>query len=109
MKIEKIAFCTTDWTGITPTEHPGTSGRAYWRTFEAGNVRVRRVDYSPDYAADHWCRRGHVLFVLEGELLTELEDGRTFTLLPGMSYQVAEGAEAHRSSTRLGAKLLIVD
>jgi hypothetical protein len=67
------------------------------------------VEYSPGYAADHWCRRGHVLLVLEGELVTELEDGNRFTLTKGMTYQVAEGAEAHRSSTRTGAALFIVD
>ncbi len=74
-----------------------------------GGIRVRRVDYSPGYRADHWCSKGHILFCLEGELHTELQDGRTFTLVPGMSYQVADNAEAHRSSTALGARLFIVD
>jgi quercetin dioxygenase-like cupin family protein len=67
------------------------------------------VDYSPGYLADHWCSKGHILLLLEGQLETELEDGRTFTLTPGMSYQVADQAEAHRSSTSSGAKLFIVD
>ena len=109
MKIQDIAFCTTDWSKIEAVEHPGISGKAYWRTLEAGNVRVRMVEYTPGYIADHWCKRGHVLLVLEGELTTELEDGRTFILRPGTSYQVADGAEAHRSSTDAGAKLFIVD
>jgi hypothetical protein len=82
---------------------------AYWRTLEVGNIRVRMVEYSPSYFADHWCSRGHVLLVLEGELVTELQDGRTFTLLPGMSYQVADDAEPHRSHTTTGARLFIVD
>ena len=67
------------------------------------------VDYSPGYLADHWCSKGHILLCLEGELHTELEDGRTFLLRPGMSYQVADGAEPHRSCTATGAKLFIVD
>ena len=67
------------------------------------------MDYSPGYRADHWCAKGHILFCLEGELQTELQDGRTFTLRPGMSYQVADNAEAHRSSTAIGARLFIVD
>jgi quercetin dioxygenase-like cupin family protein len=67
------------------------------------------VEYSPGYLADHWCLKGHILLVLEGELETELEDGRKFVLKPGMSYQVADGAEPHRSSTRTGATLFIVD
>jgi quercetin dioxygenase-like cupin family protein len=74
-----------------------------------GNIRVRMVEYSPGYEADHWCAKGHILLCLEGELHTELGDGRWFTLRPGMSYQVADGAEPHRSSTRTGAKLFIVD
>ena len=68
------------------------------------------VDYSPGYVADHWCDRGHVLLVLEGELETELKDGRTFRLTPGVSYQVSDfGDAAHRSSTRTGCRLFIVD
>ncbi len=82
---------------------------ALWRTIEAGNIRVRLVEYTAGYEADHWCRRGHVLLVLEGELVTELEDGTTVTLTPGMSYQVADDAAAHRSRTRTGAKLFVVD
>ena len=86
---------------------------ALWRTRHfgpAGNrIRVRMVEYSAGYLADHWCQKGHVLLCLEGRLDTELADGRRFTLLPGMSYQVADGAEAHRSSTATGARLFIVD
>jgi quercetin dioxygenase-like cupin family protein len=109
VKLEGIAFQTTDWAGIAATRHPGETGAATWRTLEAGGVRVRMVEYSPGYRADHWCRKGHVLLVLEGELETELQDGRRFLLRPGMSYQVADGHEAHRSSTRTGARLFIVD
>lgn len=82
---------------------------AYWRTQQFGEIRVRMVEYTPGYLADHWCVKGHILFCLAGQLDTELADGRVFTLLPGMSYQVADQAEPHRSSTKLGAKLFIVD
>lgn len=109
MQIQDVPFCITDWDKIEPTEHAGVTGKAYWRTLEVGNIRVRMVEYTAGYVADHWCERGHVLLVLEGELATELEDGRKFTLRPGTSYQVANGAEAHRSSTETGAKLFIVD
>ncbi len=109
MKIMDVPFNTIKWDEIQPTEHPGTTGTAYWRTFEMGNIRVRMVEYSAGYLADHWCQRGHVLLVLEGELVTELEDGRKFVLTPGMSYQVADGASSHRSVTKEGAKLFIVD
>ena len=92
------------------TVHPGETGEARWRSFEIGDLRVRMVEYSSGYLADHWCDRGHVLLVLEGELDTELRDGRKFTLKPGMSYQVSDfGDAAHRSFTSTGVKLFIVD
>ena len=109
MQIRDIPFGTIDWASVPRTEHRGEAGVAYWRTQTFGDVRVRMVEYTPGYVADHWCEKGHVLLCLEGELRTELEDGRVFTLTPGMSYQVADGAEAHRSTTHVGAKLFIVD
>lgn len=109
MKIEGVPFRVPDWEQIEPVEHAGETGTATWRTIETGNIRVRKVDYSPGYRADHWCERGHVLLVLDGELVTELKDGRTFVMTAGMNYQVADGAEPHRSSTTTGASLFIVD
>jgi quercetin dioxygenase-like cupin family protein len=110
MQIPEIPFQTTDWSTVEPTAHEGEEGVAHWRTQKFADIRVRIVDFSPGYLADHWCDLGHVLYVLEGELDTELRDGRTFKLLPGMSYQVSnEGDAPHRSSTRTGAKLFIVD
>ena len=110
MKLPELAFTTTDWSAVPPTEHPGETGMALWRTFSAGDLRVRMVEYTPGYLADHWCDRGHVLLVLDGELETELRDGRTFKLTAGMSYQVSDfGDAAHRSSTRAGCRLFIVD
>jgi len=105
-----LPFTVTEWSAVEPTRHPGESGHALWRTLQIGDLRVRSVEYSPGYLADHWCDRGHVLYVLEGELQTELKDGRRFTLMPGMSDQVSDFGDApHRSSTATGAKLFIVD
>jgi len=109
MDFGSLPFMTTQWSSIPVTEHAGAPGAARWRTLQAGQVRVRMVEYSPGYVADHWCRRGHVLLVLEGALTTELEDGRTYTLTPGMSYEVGNDAEPHRSRTETGARLFIVD
>ena len=109
MKMDAIAFGATDWSTIPRTEHRGETGVAYWRTASFGDIRVRMVEYSPGYRADHWCTKGHILLCLSGELETELQDGRKFSLTPGMSYQVADGAEPHRSRTDVGAKLFIVD
>jgi quercetin dioxygenase-like cupin family protein len=109
MNLPALFFATTDWSTIEPTEHPGERGIAYWRTQNFNNVRVRTVEYTPGYLADHWCSKGHILLVLEGQLETELADGRRFILNPGVSYQVGDNAEPHRSSTSSGAKLFIVD
>ena len=102
-------FGTTDWSALERTEYKGETGAAYWRTQQFGNIRVRMVEYKPGYLADHWCDKGHIIFCTEGELTTELEDGRKFTLKPGMSYQVADNTDAHRSFTSVGAMLFIVD
>ncbi|MEO8027034.1 MAG: DHCW motif cupin fold protein [Bryobacteraceae bacterium] len=109
MTLNSIPFSTTYWDQIPPTTHPGETGVATWRTQTFGDVRVRMVDYSPGYLADHWCAKGHVTLCLEGELITELADGRTFTLAPGISYQVGDGDAPHRSRTSTGARLFIVD
>jgi len=109
MQMSDIPFSTIEWSKVEPTEHKGERGLAYWRTRTFGGIRVRMVEYTPGYLADHWCTKGHILLCLEGELHTELADGRTFTLTPGVTYQVADSAEPHRSHTSTGAKLFIVD
>ena len=110
MKISDIPFGTTDWASVEPTHHRGERGSATWRTRHFGDIRVRMVDYTADYLADHWCEKGHILLCLAGRLTTELDDGRTFVLTPGMSYQVADRAEAHRSMAGPeGAQLFVVD
>lgn len=109
MQMNEIPFGTTDWANVERTEHSALVGKAFWRTRQFGAVRVRMVEYTPGYVSDHWCSKGHILLCLEGELQTELEDGSVHVLLPGMSYQVADGAEAHRSIAPSGAKLFIVD
>jgi len=109
MQITNTPFGIINWSEIEETEHKGETGVSYWKTQKFGDIRVRMVEYSPGYLADHWCSKGHILLCLEGELHTELKDGRKFILKPGMSYQVADNAEPHRSSTEIGARLFIVD
>jgi hypothetical protein len=109
VELSGIPFGITDWSLVEQTQHQGEGGLAIWRTQLFGSIRVRMVEYTPGYLADHWCAKGHILLCLEGELRTELEDGRSFVLGPGMSYQVADHAESHRSYTAVGAKLFIVD
>jgi len=109
MQLNDIPFGVTDWSTIERTEYPGETGIAYWRTCNFGQIRVRMVEYTPDYRADHWCSKGHILLCLAGELHTELADGRIIILTPGMSYQVADNDTPHRSITAVGATLFIVD
>lgn len=110
MQLPPLPFTVTDWATLPVTRHPGASGHALWRTLHIGDIRIRMVEYSPAYLADHWCERGHILLVREGELVTELRDGRCFTLTAGMSYQVSDSdVTAHRSASGPGASLFIVD
>ena len=110
MKIPTLPFTVTDWSQVEPTTHPGETGTAIWRTLTIGDIRIRQVEYTPGYLADHWCDRGHILYVLEGEIISQLKDGRSFTLSAGMSYQVSDhGDAAHRSWAPKGARLFIVD
>ena len=109
MTIPAFPFQTFNWSSIPKTEHKGETGIAYWQTQMLNNIRVRLVEYSPGYKADHWCKKGHVLYCFDGEMQTELEDGRIMPLTQGMCYMVGDDNEAHRSSTQTGCKLFIVD
>ena len=109
MLVTNLPFGVTNWAEVVGEEHRGTTGVATWCTRRFGPVRMRMVDYRSDYLADHWCQKGHFPLVTAGELATELADGRVFTLMPGMSYQVADSAEAHRSRSVGGTKLFIID
>jgi hypothetical protein len=104
-----IPFHTTDWEQIPATEHRGETGVATWRTISYNDLRIRVVDYSPGYLADHWCSVGHIIFCLNGSMTTELKDGRTFELKAGMTYEVSDDMSSHRSYSKDGAKLFIVD
>jgi hypothetical protein len=109
MKMPPSAMSITDWEHVPPTQHAGDSGHATWRTKNFGELRVRMVDYSPRYAADHWCSKGHVILCLQGSLDIELKDGGRMRLEIGQSYHVGDGDPPHRSSTAEGARLFIVD
>ena len=109
MKLDNISFETVDWQAVTPVSHPGERGTALWRTRFFGEIRVRMVEYTAGYSADHWCGKGHLLLCVRGELHTELENGRTVVLREGMGYYVADATLPHRSSAPSGATLYIVD
>jgi uncharacterized cupin superfamily protein len=110
MKIQNVPFSFTRWDQVATEEHPGETGTSHWRVFSEGNLRVRIVDYSPGFRSDHWCPRGHVLLVLEGELVIELKDGRTFKMGESTSFQVGDDeGNPHMAYTEKGAKVFLVD
>jgi hypothetical protein len=109
MELKNIPFEVFDLENIPPEEHAGVTGKALWKTVQRGNVRMRIVEYTPGYLADHWCEKGHAVYVLEGTFVSELKDGRKDTLTQGMCFLVADNVDAHRAYTENGVKLLIVD
>ena len=104
-----IPFTTISWDEIPSTEHRGLTGTSFWKTIRYDGLRIRIVEYSEDYFADHWCQLGHIVYCLEGKFETELENGERFLLEPGMSYVVSDAMSSHRSISEKGAKLLIID
>jgi hypothetical protein len=106
---DDIPFQTIDWSQVPRTEHKGETGIAYWQTLEFSGLRIRFVEYSPGYVADHWCKKGHIVHCLEGEVLNEQKDGHDSTLKPGTSYVVSDELSTHRSISKSGVKLLIID
>lgn len=105
----KIPFETIDWSSLPTTTVNGATGHAVMRIVQHDGLRIRMVEYSAGYLADHWCPLGHLVFVLEGELINEHEDGTVNVLKPGMSYHVSDGLSSHRSRTNGPVKLLVVD
>lgn len=82
--------------------------RPFWGTKQFPGLRIRIFEYSAGYLADHWCQKGHIVQCLEGEFETELENGETF-LLKEMSYVVSDHLSCHRSTSKTGVRLLIID
>ena len=110
MEDEKnIPFQTIDWKSVPTTEHKGEKGMAFWQTIQFPGLRVRLVEYSKDYIADHWCKKGHIVHCLDGEFVSELQNGEQHILTKGMTYVVSDDLSSHRSSTEKGVKLLIID
>jgi hypothetical protein len=109
MHMPAMPMSITDWTEVESTQHLGDTGHALWRTRNFGDIRVRMVEYSPGYSADHWCSKGHVILCLSGGIDIELGDGTRLALREGQSYHVGDGDPPHRSTTATGATLFIVD
>lgn len=109
MQLTSFPFQLIDWRGIPKEEYPGITGTAQWQVFNMGEIRIRMVKYTAGYSADHWCHKGHIIYYINGEMETELQDGRKFILSKGMTYHVGDNSNAHRSASVKGCKLLIID
>jgi hypothetical protein len=104
-----IPFQTIDWSIVPKIEYKGETGSAFWQTLEYQGLRIRIVEYSKGYMADHWCQKGHIVHCLEGEFISEMKDGSEYLMTAGMTYVVSDDLSSHRSRTNNGAKVLIVD
>ena len=109
MSKSAIPFQSIDWSVIPKTLHPGENGMATWQTIEFESLRIRIVEYSAGYLADHWCRKGHIVHCLEGEFISEMENGEKHILTKGMTYVVSDELSSHRSVSDQGVKLMIID
>jgi hypothetical protein len=109
MPASNINFQAIDWSAIEPSIHPSETGEASWQTLQLPGLRIRIVEYSAGYLADHWCKKGHIVHCLEGEFVSEMETGEAFTLTAGMTYVVSDDLSSHRSVSKNGVKLLIID
>ena len=107
--MSSISFQTINWDEIPRTEHKGETGTSFWRTLQYAGLRIREVEYSSGCLADHWCRKGYIVYCLEGDFETELVNGEKFILKKGMCYVVSDELSTHRSQSANGVKLLIID
>lgn len=109
MTIPQFPFQIINWNDIPKEERQGETGSATWQVLHVGNIRIRKLIYSPNYKADHWCNKGHIIHCVEGQINTELDDGRIMKLSTGMTYIVGDNCEAHKTSTQNGCVLFVVD
>ena len=107
--MSNIPFQTIDWTSVERIEYKGETGAAYWQTIQFAGIRIRLVEYSNEYLADHWCQKGHIVQCLEGEFISELKTGVKIKLTKGETYIVSDELSSHRSISENGVKLLIID
>ena len=109
MSNKNIPFRTIDWAAIPKTEHKGENGKAFWQTVQFTGLRIRIVEYTKGYIADHWCQKGHIVHCLDGDFVSELQDGKEFIMTKGSTYVVSDDLSSHRSTSKDGVKLMIID
>ena len=109
MSNDNIPFQNIDWSTVPKVEYQGETGIATWQTTTFEGLRLRIVEYSAGYKADHWCQKGHIVHCLAGEVTNELKGKESSLLKQDMTYIVSDDLSSHRSVTKNGVKLLIID
>ena len=110
MNLRNLPVGITDWSKLPASAHPGESGTAMMRVRQLGDIQLRLVVYSANYLADHWCHKGHIVFVVSGQLAVEHQHGPSYSLTPGISYHVADDdGPPHRVRSESGATIFIID
>ena len=109
MKLEKLLPTLVDWQDIPSDQVKGKAGFTISKLQMMGDTKIRLVEYSANYIADHWCDKGHVLFVLEGELEIHYQNETSHLVKKGMTYLVGDDSMAHMAVSKEGAKVLIID
>ena len=99
-----------DWSRTPTTRTAGASAGATSRAHKTNDVQLRVVDYDLGCLADHWCSKGHILYVISGSLTIEHGEGKeSYELAAGMSWQTADDGSPHRMRSVGGARVFIVD
>lgn len=104
-----IPFQAINWDQVEKIQYYGEMGIATWQTLDFDGLRIRIVEYSPNYKADHWCQKGHIVHCLEGSFICRHQDQRIFEFNRGMTYIVSDSLSSHLSISKNGAKILIID
>ena len=110
MKIIDCGSLSTDWSSLVSESVEGLSGNSRSKSIKYGNIRMRTMEYSPGFEADHWCPRGHIIFVLEGEITIKLKDETEQKISKGMSFICGDNeTNPHMVYSKKGAFVIIID
>jgi quercetin dioxygenase-like cupin family protein len=110
VKLENFPVGTIDWPKVPAVVQAGETGIATSRTVNLSDVTLRLVEYSAGYKADHWCTKGHILYVVSGNVVIEYDNEKRTNLSSGMSWHAPEGAStAHLLRCERAATVFIID
>ena len=110
MKLNDVSYSLIDWQNVESTEVKGITGHAFWKTKKFNDLRIRIIEKSPGYRADHYCKKGHVIYVIDGEMVIDFENGEKFSVSAGQTVFLGDDPEfGHSTFTENGIKYFIID